>query len=63
MTTKRFYFSIPEANVIDYVDALSLLDAQAIAFADYSQFWNQIQWLNKDEPVDIESRQCARLSS
>lgn len=63
MTTKRFYFSIPEANVIDYVDALSLLDAQAIAFADYSQFWNQIQWLNKDEPVDIKSRQCARLSS
>ena len=63
MTTKRFYFQIQEANVIDYVDALSLLDAQAIAFNDYSQFWDQIQWLNKDEPVDIESRQCARLSS
>ena len=63
MTTKRFYFQIQEANVIDYVDALSLLDAQAIAFNDYSQFWDQIQWLNKDEPVDIESRQCARLFS
>lgn len=61
MTTKRFYFQIPEANVIDYVDALSLLDARAIVFNDYSQFWDQIQWLNKDEPVDIESRQCARL--
>ena len=61
MTKKRFHFEIPDANVIDYVDALSLLDAQAIAFNEYSQFWDQIKWLNKDEPVDIESRQCGRL--
>jgi len=46
MTSKRFYFAIPEANVLEVVRAASFTDAKQIAAKDWLPYWSKIQWLN-----------------
>lgn len=60
MTKQRFYFEIPQANVIDFVEAYSFTDAKAIAFNDYSHCWNQLIW-HEIEHKQEASEQCTRL--
>lgn len=48
MTTRRFYFTIPAANVLECVQAVSFTDAKAQAAVDWLPWWNQLQWLNPD---------------
>jgi len=42
----RFYFCIKNANVYECIMADTFMEAKKAAFADWSQYWNQIEWLS-----------------
>lgn len=42
---KRFYFQIPEANVIECIWAVSFIEAKQKAAHEYMQFWNKLEWI------------------
>ncbi len=46
MNKKRFYFAIPEANVLEVVRAASFTEAKQLVAKDWLPYWNKIQWLN-----------------
>jgi len=51
MTSRRFYFKIPSANVLECVQATSLTEAKLIAADTWLQWWSEIEWVNAaDEP-------------
>ena len=55
MTTskmRRFYFTIPSANVIECVWAHSLTDAKAKAALTWLPWWNELEWLNPATVTD-----------
>jgi hypothetical protein len=47
---KRFYFTIPSANIWEVVYAQSFEDAKHQAFKDYSSMWNEIEWVHLPKP-------------
>ncbi len=44
--SNKYYFEIPEANVLEVVRAASFTEAKQIAAADWLPYWSKIQWLN-----------------
>lgn len=46
---KRYYFEIREANVIDFVSALSFVEAKQQVAHEYMTHWQQINWLAEVE--------------
>ena len=47
----RYYFTIPSANIWEVVYADSFEHAKHLAFKDYSDMWNQIEWVHQPFPV------------
>lgn len=50
---RRFYFQIPDANVIECIWAHSFTDAKAKAALTWLPWWNQIEWLNVNELTEL----------
>lgn len=48
MTTRRYYFEIRSANVIESITACSLTEAKQIAAETWLPWWSEIEWLNPD---------------
>jgi hypothetical protein len=68
MNTKRYYFQIKSANILDYVEALSFVDAKRRAAHEYMDAWNEIQWFDTSDPDPLPEQlspeaqqECARL--
>jgi hypothetical protein len=48
---KRFYFTIPDKNIWEVVYADSFEHAKHLAFKDYSEMWNEIEWVYQPFPA------------
>lgn len=55
MTPRRFYFTIKSANVIECVMAHSLTEAKLIAADHWLPFWNELEWINDEQPTSCAS--------
>lgn len=51
MPLNRYYFTIPSANIWEVVYADSFEHAKHLAFKDYGELWNQIEWVHQPFPV------------
>jgi hypothetical protein len=47
----RYYFTIPSANIWEVVYADTFEHAKHLAYKDYSDLWNQIEWVHQPFPV------------
>lgn len=45
MTTRNFYFRIPELNIYEVIKATSWTEAKAIATKSWLPYWSKIEWL------------------
>jgi hypothetical protein len=51
VTPRRFYFQIRSANVIECVWARTLAEARLETFHSWLPFWDEIEWINPEEPT------------
>ena len=47
----RYYFTIPSANIWEVVYADTFEHAKHLAYKDYFDMWNQIEWVHQPFPV------------
>ena len=49
----RFYFRIPDAHVLETVEADSLQQAKTKAFDEWASIWNRIEWIEPKSHADV----------
>ena len=49
----RFYFRIPDAHVLETVEADNLQQAKAKAFNEWASLWNRIEWIESKTHQDV----------
>lgn len=49
----RYHFRIPDAHVLEVVEADSLQQAKAKAFDEWASIWNRIEWIEPKSHADV----------